>query len=88
MIWTSLVYFYAAFCELTTCRPVGFGAGPIPWTAIMEWCDREGLDGPDRADFLYLVRSMDRAYLDHAAEQQAATLKSAQKPKGGKIGGG
>lgn len=54
----------------------------------MEWCDREGLHGPDRSDFLYLIRALDRAYLEHAAEQQESSLKASKKPKGGKIGGG
>ncbi len=36
-----------AWHSLSSCRPIGMsGAVAIPWTAIMEWCDRKGLDEP------------------------------------------
>lgn len=84
----NLVGYYAAFCELTTCRPGGFGPAPIPWTAIMDWCDREGLHGSDRADFLYLIRAMDRAYLEHAENElkKNRPAKPDKPVKGGRIG--
>jgi hypothetical protein len=35
----------AAWNDLTSERPLGFGAaGYIPWSSIMAWCEHEGLD--------------------------------------------
>jgi hypothetical protein len=52
----------------------------------MEYADREGLDSQDRRDLLYLIRQMDRAFLEYASEE-AKKKKPDPKPKGGKIGG-
>jgi hypothetical protein len=27
-----------AYKELSTCRSFGWGLGPIPWLAMLEWC--------------------------------------------------
>lgn len=82
----SLSHFYAAFCELTTCRMFGMSPGPIPWTAVMAYADDQQLYGMDRDDLLYLVRAMDTAYLNHAEDQ--SKIKNKPAKKGGKIGGG
>lgn len=55
------------------------GVGPIPWTAIMQYADMEDMDGPDRADLLYLVRAMDRAYIAHSNESSKLETKKAEK---------
>ena len=36
--------FIRAWHDLGTCRQVGMGVGPIPWTAVMQWAQIEGLD--------------------------------------------
>lgn len=41
----------------------------------------------DRDDLLYLIRTMDSAYLKHSKEESDRTLEKGKK-KGGKIGGG
>lgn len=30
-----------AYADVSTCRSFGMGMGPIPITAIWEWCDRQ-----------------------------------------------
>lgn len=56
----------ALFCELSTCRPLGFGvAGPIPATAIWAALDRYGLPAW-AGDAVY---SLDSAWL---ARQRAS----------------
>jgi hypothetical protein len=64
-----LEWYYEAFGKLTTCRSVGMGPGPIPWTAVREYCAYHGLDEDDQAEFEYLISVMDDAYLEYAAEQ-------------------
>lgn len=86
----GLDFYFAAFNELTTCRAVGMGAGPIPWTAIQEYADRQELDGEDRACLLYLVRAMDNAYLEHGRKEfdkKALNQANQQGTKGSPIGG-
>lgn len=59
--------------------------GPIPWTAIMQYADLEDIHGRERANLLYLIRAMDRAYLKHVASDKKGKT---DKPKGGhRIGG-
>ncbi len=59
--------------------------GPIPWTAIMQYADLEDIHGYDRANLLYLIRAMDRAFLKHSSSDKKG--KPVDKPKGGRIGG-
>lgn len=67
-----LHFHWRAFNRLSTDRPVAFGAGPIPWTAIDRYAERHHLADPDEYErFETLIRAMDRAFLDWNAEQQA-----------------
>lgn len=87
----GLDFYFTAFNELNTCRSVGMGAGPIPWTVIQEYADREGLDGEERSCLLYLIRAMDNAYLEHGRKEfEKKTLNQANQhgTKGAPIGGG
>ena len=62
----GLEFAYQAFWELTTCRPVGFGVGAIPWSAIREYALAYGVDEEeDFSEFTLLIRAMDRVYVDH-----------------------
>lgn len=65
-----------AFADLATCRPIGMGIGPIPWTAIDAWCERHGIRGDAREVFESCVRALDRADLAEIAaemKQKGAT---------------
>jgi hypothetical protein len=68
----GLELFYRAFMELSSCRQVGMGEGPIPWTAIQSWCTENGVQADQRHRVFHHVRQMDLAYLKH----QADTLKT------------
>lgn len=60
-----------AYFELDTCRPIGWGAGYIPWTAINDYCHERGIKDPaERHEFEYLIRRMDREHLKYNKEQQ------------------
>lgn len=44
---------------------------PIPWTALMAWCDRAGCDTDERQEFILpLVAALDREYIAHWQRQQ------------------
>lgn len=55
-------FYVEAFKELTTCRPVSLGQGPIPFTAIADYHTIYNV-ALDLEDFLYVIRRMDLAYL-------------------------
>lgn len=57
-----------AFGELSTCRAVGMDLGAIPWTAIVQYADRQRVDREE--DFLYIMRAMDCAYLKFVKTQR------------------
>ncbi len=60
----DLWLYWEAYLDLTGTRTVGFGIGPIPWTAIDGFARRHGLNGPD--EFLTLkdiVWGIDRAFM-------------------------
>lgn len=66
-----LQFHYVAFWELSTDRQIGFGIGPLPWSAIDRYAGRFGIDDPDEFDrFKRLMRAMDRAFLGWRGEQK------------------
>jgi len=53
-------YFYlSCFYDLSTCRSIGMGVGPIPITVIWDFSDRHGLD----EEFVEIIKKLDAAYL-------------------------
>jgi len=70
-------FYLEAFWELSTCRSFGNGMGPIPWTAIIEYGLRFGLDDDMLAPFVTVIRAMDAEYVhwnsEEAKKAQAAT---------------
>lgn len=62
----GLEFFLNAFYELTTCRSMGMGLGPIPWTSIANyasmWCESEDF----AKDLHFHIRALDARYLTWA----------------------
>ena len=59
-----LLFHWSAFVDLSTDRQMGFGVGPIPWSALDMYARRYGLDDPDEFDrFKRLVRALDGTFL-------------------------
>lgn len=57
-----------AWNAASSCRQIGFGIGPIPQTAIDDWCDRH-LRDPIAADFLDgALRYVDNVILERASQ--------------------
>lgn len=61
----GLSFYLQGFQWLTTCRQVGMGEGPIPWTAISAFCNENGIYGECREDFFYHIEHLDVAYLTY-----------------------
>jgi hypothetical protein len=68
----GLEVYFEAFRPLSTCRSFGFGAGPIPWTAVQEFAERARMSEDQADDLHYYVEAMDSAYLGHANKQKSA----------------
>lgn len=60
-LWLGLELYLGAFIDLDSCRPSGWDARPIPWTAIADYADAYGITGEQRDDLFYFVRAMDSA---------------------------
>ena len=61
-----------AFQDCTTCRQVGMGLGPIPWTAVREWCTAARLSEIESDEVWFVVTRIDEAFLKHSAEQMSS----------------
>lgn len=64
----GLELFFEAFMELHTCRG-GMNDGPIPWTAVDQYCTRHGFSDDLYEDVLYHVRAVDDAWRDHVLKK-------------------
>lgn len=59
---TGLEFYRDAFRELATCRPVGMGLQPIPFTAIAEYSKIYKIGDFD--EFAHVMRVMDDTLLE------------------------
>lgn len=55
-------FYIDAFKEVSTCRPVGMGAAPIPFTAIVEYARIYKID--EFEEFKYIIRRLDKVLLE------------------------
>lgn len=78
VILKGLEGYYIAFWELSTDRQQGMGCGPIPWSSIDRWCDREGLVGEDYDYLLDMIRAMDRTFLAYQKERSDEDAAAAE----------
>lgn len=75
--------YYEAFTELSTCRPVGMGIGPVPWTAIDRYGRRYGFEGDGFVYLVRMVRALDDAFLAHSREK--AKEEEAKNARAGRV---
>lgn len=80
----GLELFYSAFLDLHSCRSAGWGAGPIPWSAIADWAGVNQLDEEQTEDLFYHVRALDDAFLAYNEQRQEAQRKANKPPKKGR----
>ena len=57
-----LGFWIDAWRELYSCRQIGSGLGPIPFTAIVEYAKVYEIE--DFEEFLFMIRIMDNTYLN------------------------
>ena len=69
--------------DLSTERPIGMAVGPVPWSAIVRWCEFHGLDRDATRIILHVVRQLDNEQNEaERAKRQADALAGPQRPKG------
>jgi len=72
-----------SFHDLGTERSIGMSLGPIPWSKIVQYADRSGLE-PDVAEaFVDIMRTMDVEFMKYntAEQKRAAELNKPKKAK-------
>jgi len=62
------LWFLEAFGELSTCRAIGMDLGALPWTAIVQYVDRQKIEA--EADFILMMRMLDSAFLKFVSDQR------------------
>lgn len=69
-------FYLQAFFELSTERSFGMGAiGPIPWSRIIDYGQRAGLDKQMQDVLVRVLRTLDEEYLKWQREQEAANQR-------------
>lgn len=68
----GLEMYYGAYFDLTTCRPIGMAAGPIPWTAVNQYARAYDYNGEQEDDLQFYISRMDAAYLDWVGKKGKA----------------
>jgi len=71
----GLEIYLKAFWDLSTCRQMGMGLGPIPWLSIQEYVTILGGDEDFQEDFCHYIRRMDGEYLAWCSDKNKATTK-------------
>lgn len=76
-------FYLTAFGELNSCRNMGMGLSPIPFTSIWEYSRIYDIEDFD--EFLYVIRVMDYKILDLHDKQtkRDAQVKGAKANNGG-----
>lgn len=65
----GLELYHKAFIRLNTCRSVGMGPGPIPWTSIRQYGIMQELS-QDQLDALHHhISVLDEAYLEWSVKK-------------------
>lgn len=76
----GLDFVFEAFWHLSTCRAIGMGPGPIPWTACYQYGLAHELDRDMLMVFPRIIMRMDQAYLDWAAREMERKSKAKSTP--------
>lgn len=72
-----------AFRELDTERAAGMGLYPIPWSSIVLYGERAGLDTGIIDGLVHIIRALDGAYMKwHDAERQAEARRTREAQDG------
>lgn len=59
-------YYWRVFHDLTSSRPVSFGAGAVPISEILAYCQLYGVNNiNERSDLVYIMAEMDGELIEH-----------------------
>lgn len=67
-------FYYTAFLDLCTCRDVGMGLGPIPWTAVAAYAAYHAVEDFDT--FSIIIKKLDSAFLQWQDERRKKDQKN------------
>ena len=67
-------FYLHAYLDLSTCRPVGFGPRPIPWTAIRDYAQAYGMQDLD--EFRTIIGATDELIRQDIEAREAAKPES------------
>lgn len=70
------------FYKLSSSRQQGMGVGAIPVSEILKYIEHYNI--PDSEDFLFVMQSVDNAYLEKVSEKQAQEQAASKNSKGNK----
>ena len=65
----QIALYVGAWHAMQSCRPIGMDVGPVPWTAIDQWTQRQRLDREAAMLVEYVIRFIEGEH----AEAKAAT---------------
>lgn len=68
-------FYIKAFFDLSSCREVGMGIGPIPWRDILTYAIFFGLEEDLIDPFIQIIREMDSGYLKWQDQHQKKLAK-------------
>ena len=77
----GLALYYNAFHDLSSCRTLGMTLGPIPWTAINDYCYHADITGEQRDDMFHHVMALDDEYRAFVEKQSEARQKKSRGQK-------
>lgn len=60
----GLELYYTGFLDLTSCRQLGMGLGPIALLSILEYCMFLEIEGEQQDDFVWIIQRLDHKYLE------------------------
>lgn len=80
---TSLLFYWNAFWDLNSTRPIGFSIGAIPWTAADQYAKRYDLSSNDFELFWAIINQLDFAYIQEVNSKMESDPKTNAKTKMG-----
>lgn len=68
-------FYLKAFFDLSTCRQMGMGLGPIPWDKILMYAKFNGLDEDVTEAFIVIIRELDIAFIEQVNKEKSKDTK-------------
>ena len=69
-----------AFYDLSSCRYLGSeSVGPIPYTAIIMWCQYWELDSDESDLYMYIINKLDSIYMGHVYKKRDESINELKR---------